>query len=78
MFVQMDEHLKFALTLIGGAIGGAFIAGILAVVGAWVADKREHRQWLRDERLTLPGDRTPHDAPADPTHVMYLNVSLSS
>lgn len=47
----MDQDLKFLLTLIAGAVGGAFIAGVFALVGAWVANKREHRQWLRNERL---------------------------
>jgi hypothetical protein len=47
----MDENLKFVLTITAGAVGGAFIAGIFALVGAWVANKREHRQWLRNERL---------------------------
>ncbi|MET3952982.1 hypothetical protein [Arthrobacter sp. UYEF36] len=47
----MDENLKFALTLVAGAAGGALVAGLFAVAGAWIANKREHRQWLRNERL---------------------------
>jgi hypothetical protein len=47
----MDENLKLVLTLAAGAAGGAIIAGLFAVVGAWIADKREHKQWLRDTRL---------------------------
>jgi hypothetical protein len=47
----MDENLKFALTLGAGAVGGAFVAGLFAFIGAWIADKREHKQWLRNERL---------------------------
>lgn len=47
----MDENLKFGFTLAAGAVGGAVIAGVFALVGAWVANIREHRQWLRNERL---------------------------
>lgn len=47
----MDDNLRFALTLGAGAAGGAVIAGLFAVAGAWIADKREHKQWLRDTRL---------------------------
>lgn len=47
----MDENLKFVLTLGAGAAAGAVIAGIFALIGAWVANMREHRQWLRNERL---------------------------
>ncbi|GAB3536958.1 hypothetical protein GCM10027403_19560 [Arthrobacter tecti] len=45
------DNFGFAVTLIGGALGGAFVAGIFAVIGAWLANRREHRNWLRNERL---------------------------
>jgi uncharacterized membrane protein YccC len=50
MFIRMDENLKFVFTLGAGALGGAIVAGMFAMVGAWIANKREHKQWLRDSK----------------------------
>ena len=46
----MDENLRFVLTLGAGALGGAIVAGVFAMVGAWIANRREHKQWLRDSK----------------------------
>lgn len=53
----MDENLKFALTLLAGAAGGGIIAGIFAMVGAWIANKREHKRWLNQLKFTCYLDR---------------------
>lgn len=45
----MDENLKFFLPLVTGAL----IAGLFGVFGAWIANVREHRQWLRDHKVAV-------------------------
>lgn len=45
----MDENLKFVLTLAGGAV----VAGLFGLLGAWIADKREHKQWLRNHKVDV-------------------------
>lgn len=47
----MDESAKVLLGIAGGAVGGAVIAGLFGVVGAWIASRREHSKWLREEKL---------------------------
>lgn len=37
----MDETTKFFLTLAAGALGGAVIAGVFAVINARIAHSRE-------------------------------------
>lgn len=45
----MDEFVKFVLTFSGGAV----VAGLFGILGAWIADKREHRQWLRNHKVAV-------------------------
>jgi len=49
MFGGMDENWKFVLTFGGGAV----VAGIFGIAGAWIADKREHKQWLRNHKVAV-------------------------
>lgn len=45
----MDDNTKFLLTLAAGALGGAVVAGIFAMINGHVTHKREQRQWLRND-----------------------------
>ncbi|MFJ4170275.1 hypothetical protein ACIPY3_12230 [Paenarthrobacter sp. NPDC089714] len=46
----MDDTTKFLLTLAAGALGGAVVAGIFAMINAGIAHKRESEQWRRAQK----------------------------
>ncbi len=52
----MDEFTKVLLGIAGGAFGGAIVAGVFGLTGAWIASRREHFKWLREEKLKAYSD----------------------
>ncbi|MFN4001962.1 hypothetical protein [Microcella sp.] len=44
MLQELDPFLTF--------IGGAFGASLVGLGGAWLASRREHKRWIREQRLS--------------------------
>lgn len=45
-----------AISLIGSAFGGALITGLVGLATHLLAGKREHKKWLREEKLEAYSD----------------------